>query len=232
LQLDVPDDGQTENVGVTLLGDADSVTLAVPLVPLLSQTQMAYLTVVCGSTELTLSRVWTLRHRVPGGGVVEVLVGVGVAVDVGVGVDVDVGVDVGVAIGDFSVPPGLICCCPLVLCAGAGCGSAVGGAADAAGLGCGRTGGLAVWLGWVLGGDGVVSAGARRTALARSTGMLARRWARPLTWEAVRVLGSISGRVPALLAVGAGLAGAADEQALVVAWRVSCTPLSSMFTAP
>jgi hypothetical protein len=148
LQLDPPDDGQTENVGDTLLGDADNVTLAVPLVPL-SETQMAYLTVVCGSTDLTLSRVWTLRHSVPGGGVVEVLVGVGVdvAVDVGVGVDVEVGVGVGVAIGDFSVPPGLICCVELVLCAGAGCGCAVVGAADAAGLGCGRTGGLGLWLG-------------------------------------------------------------------------------------
>jgi hypothetical protein len=231
LQLDLPDDAQTENVGDTLLGDADSVTLAVPSVPLLSQTQMAYLTVVCGSTELTLLRVWTLRHSVPGGGVVEVLVGVGVAVDVGVGVDVDVGVDVGVAIGDFSVPPGLICCCPLVLCAGAGCGSAVGGAADAAGLGCGRTGGLGLWLGWVLGGDGVVCAGAKRTA-ARSTGMLAGCRAPPLIWLTGRVLGNINGDVPPVEAVGAGLAGAADEQVFVVARLVTCTPLSSMFAAP
>ena len=56
LHLDVPDDAQTENTGMSLAGLADSVTLAVPL-PLLSQTQMAYLTVACGSTELTLSRV-------------------------------------------------------------------------------------------------------------------------------------------------------------------------------
>ena len=57
LQSDLPDGAQTVKVGDTLLGDADSVILAVPLVPLLSQTQMAYLTVACGSTELTLSRV-------------------------------------------------------------------------------------------------------------------------------------------------------------------------------
>jgi len=230
LQLDLPDDAQTVNVGDTLLGDADSVTLAVALVPLLSQTQMAYLTVVCGSTELTLLRVWILRHSVPGGRVVEVLVGVGVAVAVGVGVDVGVGVGVGVAIGDCSVPPGVICC-KLVLCAGAGCGSAVGGAADAAGLGCGRTGGLGLWLGWVLGGDGVVCAEAKRTA-ARSTGMLAGCRAPLLIWLTGRVLGNIDGDVPPVEAVGAGLAGDADEQVFVVARLVPCTPLSSMFAAP
>ena len=116
LHSDLPDGTQTEKVGDTLLGDADSLILAVPLVPLLSQTQMANLTVVCGSTELTLLRVWILRHRVPRGGLVGVVVGigvgVGVAVDVsvgvGVGVVVGVGVAVGVAIGDLSVPPGVM----------------------------------------------------------------------------------------------------------------------------
>jgi hypothetical protein len=105
LQSDLPDGTQTEKVGETLLGDADSLILAVPLVPLLSQTQMANLTVVCGSTELTPPRVWIFRHKVPGGGFVGVVVGVGVAVGVRVGVGV--GVAVGVAIGDLSVPPGL-----------------------------------------------------------------------------------------------------------------------------
>jgi hypothetical protein len=38
-----------------------------------------------------------------------------------------------------------------VLCAGAGSGSAVLGAADEPGLGCGRTAELALGLGWVLG---------------------------------------------------------------------------------
>jgi hypothetical protein len=56
LHLDVPDVAQTENAGLRLLGFADSVILAVPL-PLLSQTKMAYLTFVCGSTALTPSSV-------------------------------------------------------------------------------------------------------------------------------------------------------------------------------
>jgi hypothetical protein len=144
LQSDLPDGAQTVKVGDTLLGDADSVILAVPSVPLLSQTQMAYLTVVCGSTELTLLRVWIFRHKVPGGGV-GVVVGVGVAVGVRDGVGVGVGV--GVAIGDLIVPPGLRWFELEVLCAGTGCGSAVPGAAEEPGLGCGRTGGLAVGLG-------------------------------------------------------------------------------------
>ena len=107
MQSDLPDGTQTENAGDTLLGDADSLILAVPLVPLLSQTQMANLTVVCGSTELTLPRVWIFRHKVPGGGFVGVVVGVGVGVGVFVGVGVGVGVALGVAIGDLSVPPGV-----------------------------------------------------------------------------------------------------------------------------
>ena len=140
VQSDLPDGAQTVKVGDTLLGDADSVILAVPLVPLLSQTQMAYLTVVCGSTELTLLRVWTSKHKVPGGRV-------GVVVGVGVGVDVGVEVDVGVAIGDLIVPPGVRWFELDVLCAGTGSGSAVPGAAEEPGLGCGRTGGLALGLG-------------------------------------------------------------------------------------
>jgi hypothetical protein len=216
-------------VGDTLLGDADSVILAVSLLPLLSQTQMAYLTVVCGSTELTLSRVWIFRHRVPGGGV-GVVVGVGVAVEVGVGVPVGVGVAVGVAIGDFSVPPGVRCFEP-VLCAGAGSGSAVPGVADEPGLGCGRAGALALGLGWVLGSGGVVLAEAMRTAWARRTGMLAGCWARPLAWLAVRVPGSVPGCVPVAVVVGAGLSADEDVQGFV-AWRVPCTPVSIMLTAP
>jgi hypothetical protein len=114
LHTDLPDGTQTEKVGDTLLGDADRLILAVPLVPLLSQTQMANRTVACGSTELTPSRVWIFRHRVPGAGFVGVGVGVGVAVFVGVGVAVFVGVGVavfvgvGVAIGDLRVPPGVM----------------------------------------------------------------------------------------------------------------------------
>jgi hypothetical protein len=235
--MDLPDGTQTVKVGDTLLGDADNVILAEPLVPLLSQTQMAYLTVVCGSTELTLLRVWIFRHKVPGRDV-GVVVGVGVAVDVGVGVGVDVWVRVGVglAAGDLAVPPGSTCF-EVVLCAGCGCGSEVLGAADAAGLGCGRTGGLALRLGWVLGSGagGVLCAGASRTASAKSTGMPAGCWARPLTWLAVRVPGSVL----VVLVVGAGLARDENEQGFVVAWRVPCTPvrvpctpISSMLTAP
>jgi len=139
LQSDLPDGAQTVKVGDTLLGDADSEILAVPLVPLLSQTQMAYLTVVCGSTELTLLSVCTVKHKVPGGRV-------GVVVGVGVGVDVRVGVGVGVALGDVIVPPGLTWP-ELDDLAGMGCGSVVPGAAEEPGLGCGRTGGLALGLG-------------------------------------------------------------------------------------
>ena len=62
--LDLPDGTQTENVGLTLLGFADSVTLAEP-VPLVSQTRMAYPTVVFGSTALTLLRVCIVMHKRP-----------------------------------------------------------------------------------------------------------------------------------------------------------------------
>ena len=212
MQSDLPDGTQTEKVGDTLLGDADSLILAVPLVPLLSQTQMANLTVVCGSTELTPPRVWIFRHKVPGGGFVGVVVGVGVAV----GVRVGVGVAVGVAIGDLSVPPGLGLL-ELVLWAGAGSGSAVLGAADEAGLGWGRGGGLGLGLGCVLGGDGVVLAEATRTASASSTGMAAGCWARPLTWLSVRVLGGVMGSIPAPVVLGAGLAAEDLIQAFVAA---------------
>lgn len=110
MQSDLPAGAQTVKVGDTLLGDADSLILAVPSVPLLSETQMAYLTVSCGSTELTPPRVWTVRHKVPGRGVG---LGVGVAVGVRVGVGVAVGVRDGVgvadelALGDLAVPPGV-----------------------------------------------------------------------------------------------------------------------------
>lgn len=233
LQSALPDGAQTEKVDDTLLGDVDSLILAVPSVPLLSQTQMANLTVVCGSTELTPSRVWIFRHKVPGGGVVGVVDGVGVAV----GVCDGVGVALGVAIGDLAVPPG-VTGFGLVLFAGAGSGCAVPGAADEPGLGCGRTGELALGLGWVLGTGGVVLAEARRTASARRTGMLAGCWARPLAWLMVRVLGSVLGSVPAgdlgagLVVLGAGLLGAAEVQAFVGAWRAAGTPVSIMLTAP
>jgi hypothetical protein len=231
LQSDLPDGTQTEKVGETLLGDADSLILAVPLLPLLSQTQMANLTVACGSTEPALPRVWIFRHKVPGGGFVGVVVGVGVAVAVRVGVGVGVGVAVGVGVGDLSVPPGLGRL-ELVLWAGAGCGSAVLGAADEAGLGCGRAGGLALGLGCVLGGDGVVLAEATRTASASSTGIAAGCWARPLAWLAVRVLGTVLGSIPAAVVLGAGLAAAEVIQAFAAAWRVPCTPVTIMLTAP
>jgi hypothetical protein len=102
------------------------------------------------------------------------------------------------------------------------------GAADEPGLGCGRAGWLALGLGCVLGSGGVVLAEPRRTASARSTGMPAGCWARPLTWPAVRVPGS----VPAAVVLGAGLAGAEVLQAFVVASRVACTPVSIMLAAP
>lgn len=88
------------------------------------------------------------------------------------------------------------------------------GPADEPGLGCGRIGGLALGLGWVLGSGGVVCVDARRTASARSTGMLAGCWARPLMWVAVRVPDS----VPAAVVLGACLAVAEAEQGFVVAW--------------
>lgn len=100
------------------------------------------------------------------------------------------------------------------------------GAADEPGLGCGWTAVLARGLG-----DGVVVlADARRTASARSTGMPAGWWARPLAWLAARVLGIIGGSVPAVV-LGAGLAAAEVVQAFVLAWRVACTPVSIMLTA-
>src|SRR6266702_1129441 len=134
VHLDLPDGTQTENVGLTLLGLADRVILAVPPVPLVSQTQMAYPTVVCGSTALTLFSVCIVRHSVPGGGV-GVLVVVGVAVAVAVGV----------AIGDLSVPPGVSGALELVVVAGAGCGSPPApGVAEVPGLGWGSGGGLAL----------------------------------------------------------------------------------------
>ena len=118
-----------------------------------------------------------------------------------------------------------------MLFAGAGSGSeGLGAAADEAGLGSGRTGWLALGLGWVLG-NGVVLAGARRTASARSTGICAACRARPLMWLAVRPMGSVLGSTRPAFVLGAGLAGAEVVQALVVASRVACTPVSIMLTA-
>lgn len=62
--------------------------------------------------------------------------------------------------------------------------------------------------------------------------------ARPLTWLTVRVFGSILaaealGAMLAAAALGAGLAGEEVTQAFVlVTWRVPCTPVSIMLTAP
>ncbi len=246
MHVDFPDGTQTEKVGDTLLGDAVSEILALPPVPLVSQTQIAYPTVSCASTELTLPRVCTVRHKVAGGGVVVgVVVGVGVAVVVGVAV----------TIGDLSGPPG-VSGFDEVLRAGPGCGSAVPGEADEPGLGCGRTGGLALGLGWVLGSGGAVCAlvcagvvcpaagwlappevsgteclptGARRTVSARSTGMPAGCRTRVLEYAAVRVRGSDGA---AAVTVGAGDAVAEAEQGFAVASRVPCTPVRSMLTAP
>jgi hypothetical protein len=232
-----PDGTQTENVGLALLGFADRVILAVPPVPLVSQTQMAYDTVVCGSTALTLLSVCTVMHKVAGG-VVGVVVGVGVAVVVGVAV----------AIGDLSGPPG-VSGLELARLAGPGCGSPPGfGEAELPGLGCGSGGGLALRLGWVLGSGGVLGllvcvwlavtdacpagalasvcgpecllTGTRRTASASSTGMAA-------GWRA-RACGSTSALV---VAVAVGLA-VADEHGFVLAGRDPCTPVRSMLTAP
>jgi len=145
VHLDVPDGTQTENLGLSLLGFADRVILAVPPVPLVSQTQIAYPTVVCGSTALTLLSVCTCRHSVAVGGV---------GVIVGVPVDVGVVVGVAVAIGDLSVPPGWTGALEVLL-AGAGCGSVVGaGETDVPGLGWGSGGGLVLELGWLLGNGG------------------------------------------------------------------------------
>jgi len=247
VHLAVPVVAQTENAGLTLVGFADSVTLTLPL-PLVSQTKMAYRTFVCGSTALTPSSVCILRHSVPGGGDV-------VGVVVGVGVDVGVGVPVGVAIGDLSVPPGVSCFDELL--AGAGCGSPPGaGMADEPGLGWG-SGGATLGLGWELGSGAVdwlavcvwlteavpaawfpcavtdpCPAGAcvplclpRWTEYASSTGMPAGCCARAPVWAA--------GRVSALVvAEGVGLAGADDAHGFELAWRVPCTPVSIMLTAP
>lgn len=250
VHLVVPVVAQRENVGLTLLGLADSVILAVPPEPLLSQTQMAYRILVCGSTALTPWSVCIFIHSVPGGGeVVGVVVGVGVVVVLGV-------VD-GVAFGDLRVPPG-VSDFDFVLWAGAGCGRPPGwGPADEPGLGWGNGGGLALGLGWVLGSGTVLwltvcvwlaepvpavwapvaatdlvpacasapSCLLRRTACARSTGMAAGCCARAPVCAA--------GWVNALVeAVPVELAVAEAKQGLELDWRVSCTPVRSMLTAP
>ena len=126
-------------------------------------------------------------------------------------------------------------------------------------LGWGSGGGLALGLGWVLGSGAVdwltvcvwlaaalpaawfpcaatdpgPAVGCvpaclfRCTAYARSTGMPAGCCARAPVCAA--------GRVNALVvavAVAVGLAVAEDAQGFELAWRVPCTPVSSMLTAP
>jgi hypothetical protein len=84
----------------------------------------------------------------------------------------------------------------------------------------------------VPGSGGEDDTGARRTARAKSTGMPAGCRARPVTWLAVRALICAPRSIPAVV-VGAGLAAEAEaEQGFVVAWRVPCTPVSSMLNAP
>jgi hypothetical protein len=156
-----------------------------------------------------------------------------------------VGVTVGVTLGDLRVPPG-VSGFDLVLLAGPGCGSTLGwGPAEEPGLGWGSGGGLALGLGWELGSGAVdwlaeavaaawlpcaetdpCPAGAcvpscllRWAAWARSTGMPAGCCARAPVCAA--------GRVRALV-----LAVAEDVQEFELSWRVPCTPVSSMFTAP
>jgi hypothetical protein len=85
----------------------------------------------------------------------------------------------------------------------------------------------------VPGSGGEDDAEARRTAWAKSTGMPAGCWARPLIWLTVRVLGGVPGSIRPAVVVGAGLlADAEAEQGFVADWRVPCTPVSSMLTAP
>jgi len=62
-----------------------------------------------------------------------------------------------------------------------------------------------------------------RTAYASSTGIPAGCCAR----APARAAGLVSALVPAV-----GLAGAADVQGFELAWRVPCTPVSIMLTAP
>jgi len=85
----------------------------------------------------------------------------------------------------------------------------------------------------VPGSGGEDDAEARRTARAKSTGMPAGCWARPLIRMAVRALSCVPGSILAAVVVGAGLAAEAEaEEGFVVAWRVPCTPVSSMLNAP
>jgi len=100
VHFDPPFGSQTVKEGLTVFGVASTSILTVPLLPLVSQTQIAKCTVVPGSTVLLSARVRTLMQSVALGGGVVVLVGVGVADLVGVGVAVAVGV------GVLFVPPG------------------------------------------------------------------------------------------------------------------------------
>jgi hypothetical protein len=63
----------------------------------------------------------------------------------------------------------------------------------------------------VPGSGGEDDAEARRTARAKSTGMPAGCWARPLTWLAVRVRGCVPRSIPAALVVRAGLLAEAEQ---------------------
>jgi hypothetical protein len=122
-------------VGLAPLRDAVSETLALPPVPLVSQTTMAYCTVLSGFTVPLPPRFCTLRHSVAVGGGELVLVGVGVAVGVGVGL----------AVGVLFVPPGEIVGVPdpgvlMPLDPGPGVASGVGVTRPPSGVGFGVTG--------------------------------------------------------------------------------------------
>jgi len=58
-------------------------------------------------------------------------------------------------------------------------------------------------------------------------------WARAPAWAAGLISALVAaGLISALVGVGPGLASAADAQGFELAWRVLCTPVISMLSAP
>lgn len=111
LQVARPAGWHTVKTGDNLRGLAERLIFALPLVPAVSQTQIAYRAWVPGATEPPLSD-WTDRHRcaVGGGGVVFVGVGVGDGdlLGVGDGLTVLLGEGCGVPLGlEVAVTRGL-----------------------------------------------------------------------------------------------------------------------------
>ena len=175
----------------------------------MSQTKIAYVTVVPGSTAVTLLSVCAEMQSVPG-------VGVGVLVEVG---EV-LGVGVGVLIGPLNVPPGtgLVVALP----AGSGCGSPPGeGEAEVPGLGWGSGGVLVLVPGLVLGSGGLLWP----TTSARRTGMPAGCCAR----APVRAAGRVSAFV---VAVAVGLDVDEVVHGFVLAACCPRMPVRNMLTAP